>query len=76
MLDKVNGHNDTIKTNGVGNSNTSTNGQNGTGEVRNGNGHYSCEHHNIKTLTVKKEGANKGRRFETCNDCRAFLGFV
>jgi hypothetical protein len=76
VLDKVNGQNETHKTNGVGNGNTYTNGQNGAGGVRNSNGRYSCEHHNTKLLTVRKEGPNQGRRFETCTDCREFLGFV
>jgi hypothetical protein len=76
VLDKVNGQNDTHKTNGASNGNAYSNGQNGTNGVRNSNGRHSCEHHNTETLTVKKEGPNQGRRFEACNDCRAFLGFV
>jgi hypothetical protein len=80
VLDKVNSQNQNHKTNGASNGNTYTNGQNGTSGANNGNAHSNgqsvCQHHETKVFTVKKEGANQGRNFKSCTQCREFLGFV
>ena len=66
VLDKANGNgqNEAYETNGASNGNAHSNGQS------------LCQHHETKVFTVKKDGANKGREFKSCNQCRAFLGFV
>ena len=83
VLDKVNGQNKTYEANGANNGNAFSNGQNGTSGsngASNGNAHHNgqsvCQHHETKVFTVKKEGANQGRNFKSCTQCRKFLGFV
>jgi hypothetical protein len=83
VLDKVNGQNKNYEANGASNGNTFSNGQNGTSGsngANNGNAHSNgqsvCQHHETKVFTVKKEGANQGRNFKSCKQCREFLGFV
>ena len=36
----------------------------------------TCKHARTKTLKVRKEGANQGKEFLTCLDCKKFVGFI